>query len=239
MKICIFSRVVDEDKGWLPQYMAEITRLGLPFFMHFDRCFAVTKSEVTAHPLCVGYVSQDNNNREYEETDQQRLMDQIWRKGYDWAISLDIDEIFEKDAIWKIPKYLGEADPGIDLFRIKCVTLWEDEKHARIDGVFGGRIIERIYRLRPENQWVYTEKVQVGPYLYSRGYGTGKVQGRVEAMDLNFLHYGMITKEIRQMHNDRWNRIYGRFTNGVNPYKIWKHALDETITPTIVEHGLR
>lgn len=45
--------------------------------------------------------------------------------------------------------------------------------------------------------------------------------------DLVCLHWGLFDRATRELHKERWDRIYSKAV-GSNPYGLWKEALDET-----------
>ena len=217
MKICIFTAICEEDKVWATQYIKEMERLQLPFVIYLDRCSQETK-DIFAHPLCVGKVEQNNPDIEFNERAKQAIFD-IIPKDFEWACGLDIDEVFEKDTKFDMP--------DADYVSCNWVNLWGDEKHIRVDGHFLPKPRWKFYRLG-ENKWAFLDKTTNGAYLLNKE----SVSGHVDVM---CVHYGLMTKELRQMHKERWDRIYTK-ASGRNPYGFWDYALDESIEPLITNN---
>ncbi len=207
--ICVFTAVCEEDKGFIPRYLNEMERLNLPFVIYLDRCSDDTK-KLFEHRLCVGSFSQDNLDIEFDERAKQKVFNLI-PKEYEWACALDIDEVFEKNASIVLP--------DVDFVSCYWVNLWGDEQHIRIGEHFAPKPRGKFYRLGT-NVWNFLDKTTNGAYLMNKEC----VEGTIGLM---CVHYGLMTKELRQIHKERWDRIYTK-ASGKNPYGFWDYALDES-----------
>jgi len=216
--ICVFTAVCEDDAFWVDQYLAEIDRLKLPFVIYLDRCSVETKQKLKNHTLCVGAYEQDDHTQEFHEARKQKLLDLI-PKQYEWALAWDIDETWECRALEKL-----ENLPDADYIDVTWVNLWEDDQHIRVGDGFGPRPRTKLYSMK--NPWKFTSPVVNGPYLHEK---KDQVAGRIE---LVCIHHGLKTKQLREQHKERWDRIYTKAT-GSNPYKLWETAVDETITPNV------
>lgn len=225
MSICAFTSICDEDACWIPQYLAEAERLGLPFCINLDRCSMPTRRALTRHPLCIGIAVQDDPAVEFEERHKQRALDVVAARGTDWALAWDIDETFEADA----PAKLRRLDPDLDCLDVRWLNLWGDRDHIRVDGAFGEGHRVKLLNLTGGRRWVFDHPITNGPKLVGR-------EAVVTRFDLVTLHHGMMTPELRRLHKDRWDRIYTTAV-GANPYGMWADACDETITPVLLRHG--
>lgn len=229
MDVCAFTSVCEEDAFWLPQYLREAARLGVPFAIHFDRCGRAVKDLAVSHRLCVGATCQDDPAVEFDETAKQAVFDLTTRVGASWALAWDVDETFALDA----PARLAEALAlDADLIDVRWLNFWGDARHVRVDGPFGGGHRAKLYRLGG-NRWRFLQRTVNGAYLVD---GTGRPRlGCREARyhELVCLHHGMMTRGLREQHKARWDRIYGRAA-GRNPYGFWNYALDEKNYPPVV-----
>jgi hypothetical protein len=238
--VCAFTSLCEEDASWIDQYLAEIERLYIPFVINFDRCSQRTKERIGNHRLCIGTCNQDNPAMEFSEKSKQPVLNVIARIaqewGPTWALAWDIDETWERDAPEKFAKLFNQqaAVEGTDVLRTRWVNLWGDPMHIRVDPPFRGVLREKLYRMAPRLAWKFVSSVTNGP----RGYdlNDGSYSRQVSNTDIVCLHHGLMTHELRALHRDRWNRIYGRAI-GKNPYQIWDCAFDpERCPPEIADN---
>lgn len=227
MSLCAFTPICEADAHWADQYLAEIERLQIPFFIYLDRCSEKTIHKLTNHPQCTGSVRQDDPSIEYNERAKQAILDMAVQAGYTWTIHWDSDETWEKDFSRKIDMVLDS-----DLHCVTCrwVNLWNDPKHIRVDDRFEveSRITgrEKFYRLDNVN-WQFNSGIVYGPSpdrLVRRG-----------AVDIACLHWGYMTRELRLEHKARWDHNYTKAV-GHQPYGTWNYICDESRVPTIVSN---
>ena len=224
--IGVFTCICEEDAIWIDQYLAEIERLDLPYATHLDRCSNRTKARMTSHANCIGFDEQNNHAIEFEERHKQGVFDLVAGAGYQWALAWDIDETWERDAPKKIASL---SDVDADYLTCRWLNLWNDAQHIRIDGAFekGHRV--KFYRL--DRTWRFDHPITNGAKNDSPDTALGR-------LDLVCLHHGLMTRELRLQHKERWDRIYSTALRGdQNPYGFWKFACDESIEPTVIRHG--
>lgn len=232
MKIAAYLTICEEDAWLVPQWLAEVERLDIDFAVHFDRCSTTTKKPFTYHPRCTGYTSQDDPKREYSEHDKQRAFDIIVHNGYEWALHLDADETLEKEGPAKMRLVIAEhGKTGVDCIALRYLSLWEDAKHIRIDGPFGNGYHVKLYNLTDERKWLFSNPTVNGAYIQGRHRNCYQEK----KCDLVCLNHGAMTHELRVLHKERWDRIYGAVSG--NPYGFWNYSLDyEKYPPVIMEN---
>ena len=232
--VVVYTSVCEDDRRWVPQYLAEMERLGTPFIVNFDRCGDSTKRQMLKNWCCVGSTSQDDWSIEFEEGAKQPLLNMAVKLGYTWGMPLDIDETLEKSAPDKLPTILASQ---ADFMSCIWVNLWNDPQHVRVDGGFFRAKREKFYRLG-SHVWRYTTAVVNGPKAMCRK--TGRILEPGEAShvqtDLVCLHWGLMTEELRREHKARWDRIYTAAVGG-NPYGFWDWCLDSANHPATVERN--
>ena len=235
-KVCAFTPTNEEDAQLFgDNYLRGLERHKIQFVMHFDRCKEETKKKFIQHPLCVGHTSQDNPNREYTEQDKQACFDVVWlhKNEYDWALHLDMDEWLERTADQKMEELLPNCQD--DMLVCRWVNTWEKREQLRIGEPFGNSIQGnprvKLYNLKvhPETaqkrRWFFDHTIIYGCKLVAldgtcpSGYGTER------QTDLVFVHFGLMTHDLRVLHRDRWNRVYGKAV-GENPYQLWNHLVE-------------
>lgn len=225
--ICAFTSVCQEDDCWVGQYLDEMARLRLPFAMHFDRCLADLRVRVLAHPLCVGTTRRDDPD-EFNETHKQAVFNLVQYKKFDWAFAVDIDETFDRDAAVKL-QAMAECDA--DYAKTMWVNLWGDKDHIRVDGPFDYSMRVKGYNLK--HQWKFDHPITNGCKAVDENGDVLPSTACEDFPELVCLHHGMMTRELREQHKARWDRIYTSAVGG-NPYKFWDYALNEAEFPPVV-----
>jgi hypothetical protein len=227
-KVCAFVSVCAEDACWVPQFVSEMERLSMPFVVLFDRChthdlyWTFVRSE-----LCVSWTSRLPKDGEFTEQCKQVILDRVAGDKFDWAMAMDVDETFERDAPAKIAEIV-KLDA--DLVDVRWLNLWGDKDHVRVDLNFAVGHRVKFYNLR-SGKWVFDHPITNGAKLQGR-------EAKVAKADLVCLHHGFMTQELRVMHKERWDRIYSTALRGdKNPYGAWAQACDESIEPVLIRHG--
>lgn len=210
-----FSCVCEEDAQWLPQYLAESERLGMPFVMHFDRCSKETQRIVRRHPNMVACTVYEGPEKFSERTKQQPYQE-LKKRKFTWAMTWDVDETFCKDAVQVFKEVLSV--PDVETISMQWLNLWGSPDFLRIDEPFCTRYREKLYKLIIGFPWEWKCPLTNGPTLYQ------KIPRNYVASNLVCLHHGLMTHELRLAHKLKWDRVYGR--SGGNPYNIWNHLLD-------------
>lgn len=231
MKIGVFTPFCEEDAHYADQWLAEVERLGFPFAVHFDRCSSATKCLFIEHELCVGWTEMDDPATEYTEKHKQGAMDILMDRGFDWALHWDADETWEESAPTKFAELGGMADK--DLVRVQWVNLWGDKDHVRIDTLFASSWRVKVYNLQNGRRWIFDHPITYGCKL-SRGGKALDGVGTADRLDLRCLHHGLMTRELREMHKARWDRILTKAVGNV-PLRFWEYCLmEEQYPPTVV-----
>jgi hypothetical protein len=237
MTIAVYSSICEEDACWIDQYLAEVSRLGLRFAINLDRCSIATGARLIAHHRCLGHVFQSDPAIEFNEMHKQKAFDIVVRAGFKWAMAWDVDETYERDA----PRKLAEIDAmDADYIDTPWHNLWNDPRYVRIDGPFASGHRVKFYNLK-RRQWRFTHMITNGPKIVDEKGDPladckNPVRERSTRYDLNCLHWGMLTREMRLQHKERWDRIYSKAV-GSNPYGFWNYACDEiAYPPEVMEH---
>ena len=228
--VCAFTSICEEDACWIPQYLAEAERLELPFVVLLDRCSGIGKiyDSLVNHRLCVDWDERLPSDGEFTEQAKQTILDRVVKLKYDWAMAWDIDETYVFKDLSFLPSF--ESYHHVN---IRWLNLWDDIRHIRVDAMFGCGHRDKFYNLRV-GQWKYLSPVVNGPNLHQNGVAVGRRANELKRHDLVCLHHGMMTRELRQQHKDRWDRIYTKAV-GKNPYGFWSYALDEETYPATVK----
>ncbi len=235
--IGVYTSVCEADARWVDQYLAEITRLDLPFAMYFDRCSNGAIDKVLRHPNCVGSHNQPIPDIDYQESHKQPVLDMIqYANKYRWAMSWDIDETFERDAPAKLQAI---AKMEAELLTVRWANLWGDKDHVRTDGIFSKNekvnpcyTRDRFHRLGVGIRWYFIGPFVYAPYALKDG---RKSMTITQASGLTCLHWGYMSRELREEHKRRWDHNYGTACGRTNPYGTWEWICDEVTNPPVVE----
>ena len=227
MDICAFTAVCEEDSPWIGQYLDEVERLGVLFAIHLDRCSTTVASCLTEHRSCVGHTKQDDLGVEFTEKHKQGAMDLAAATGVGWLLSWDIDEVWELSAVERL-----RSLPDADHIQVGYMTLWEDYRHARIDGQLRNARRVKLYNRQVGLTWKFMHKVVNGPKPFRDGRPAS--EHRLASIDLRCLHCGLMTDALRRQHKARWDRVYTAAV-GVNPYGLWDYVLNPDVEPEVVE----
>lgn len=232
MTFAAFTEICEEDQVWIPQYLAEVERLGMPFGIYLDRCSLDTKALFIDHPLRVVWVSQDDPTLEYTEQHKQTVFDALAKTAeFRWLVHWNIDEVWERDA----PRKLAwNADRDEDYLMVQWVNCWEDQAHVRIDGQFYYSKRVKFYNVSDGRRWKFDHPITHGCKLVGAD-GVPQHDSQVKSghSHLVCLHTGLMTRELRELHKARWDRIYTTAV-GNNPYKFWDYCLNEAEYPATV-----
>lgn len=222
----ILFPVCDGDARHFDRFIGELTRLGYPFAVHFDHCSPETKARFKAHPLFVGGHEDDDPNSFFGEDSRQSALDILVRKGFDWALSFDVDETLEKAAPEKIREILTLE---VDVVECPLLDLWGDAKHYRVDGPFRQSHREKFFRLGI-GRWNYTHPTIHAPKATPRH---KEYEVKVGVFPLYVMHWGIMNMDDVRFHTERWNKIYTQKV-GNNPYGFYPYLNDPETKPEII-----
>lgn len=243
MSICAFTSLCREDIGWCRQYLNEAERLGMWFSLHLDRVNPDEPAvrEMLTNRLCLGYTEQQNHSIEFTEQHKQAVFNASAESGFDWLMAWDIDETYEREAPTKLSAIRDHIN-HFDLLQVRWLNLWEDIYHIRMDGPFLNSPRVKFYNVSAKAKsegvnWTFDHPITNGARMNRGRNHVYKQEVRMMNTGLVCLHHGLMTKSLRLLHKERWDRVYSKAV-GANPYGIWNYALDEENYPPVVErHG--
>lgn len=219
----------DEDKQHFARFLAEMTRLSLPFAVNLDHCCEETEELFLGHDLCIGGYRDHDPESFFEESHRQRALEILLRGGFQWMLQMDVDETLEKEALRK----LREATHfGADIVGARVLDLWGDNTDLsaltyRVDGPFNGSRREKLFSLTSDPNIHYYHPTIHAPKVCP------VVRSVVVNMsDLRVLHWGIMNREDAEFHCKRWDAIYTRYVGG-NPYGLYPYLRDNSVVPTL------
>jgi hypothetical protein len=126
----------------------------------------------------------------------------------------------------------------VDYVRVHWVNCWGDKDHIRVDGVFASSWRVKVYNVGRGWKWRFDHPITYGCKMVDSQGQVMEGVGRKERLDIACLHHGLMTRELRVMHKERWDRIYSTALRGdPNPYGFWNLCLDEeNYPPEVIEN---
>lgn len=215
-KIGAVTPMCMEDERWLPQYLAEVERLQMPFAVHFDKCPMAFRRQVGEHPLCVGWTL--NHSGHYCERFRAGPLKQLEANGFNAAVFMDFDETFEPAFGHKLRKLC--LDTSWQRARVYWYNIHEKPDTIRIDNPSNPHRL-KIFRLNAGVTWDF-RGIVVDPYSTPKDVLTAST-------NLVSFNWGLMNDELRQQHHDRWDRLYAQEA-GKNPYSFWQYLIDNLAT---------
>ncbi len=212
---CLFS-VSEPDARYLDGMLKQLTWLGFPFAVNFDHCSPWTKRQFKEHPLYLGGFENDDPEKLFDESHRQTALEVVIKAKMDWALRFDIDEVLDHRAPQIIPEIM-EMDT--DMVWCPCLDMWGDDKHYRVDGMFGPEmnpdaqdVLHKQFRKMFYNlhagKWVYMYGDVHSPMLF---HGEEMVRApRMIRSRLHVIHYGLMSYIDTAFKAKRWREIYTR-----------------------------
>lgn len=228
MKVGALFSVFDGDRKHFDRFLAELSRLRLPFAVNFDHCSRETKNRFQSHPMYLCGHEDDDQKSYFDESFRQRPLEMLHRQGFDWALSLDVDETLERSAPEKIKILATTVDAEV----ICCpvLDLWGDERNYRVDGTFASSRREKMFRLNSTaGTFEYYHPTTHAPKVLKPNR-----EVKVHFSDLRVLHWGIMNMEDVHEHTTRWNTIYIRKV-GKQPYGFYAYLNDPNTVPVLKE----
>lgn len=167
---------------------------------------------------------------EWDEMGNHRaLVAGALRHGAQWAISVDADERLESEFRARAERVITRGRwLGYEAYAVRLRELWGSPDQYRIDGIWGRKMVARLFRLRPDHEFDDRQLHGFKAPLQSRRLG------RFPKADLTIYHLAMIRAEDREARrrryevadpDRRWQRIgYDYLTN---PSGLTLEALPE------------
>lgn len=219
--------ICDADKRHMSRFRAELTRLALPFAVHFDHCCNETKQLFKSHPLFVGCHEDDDPKSFFDESSRNSALAILKATGFETFIHMDVDETLELEAPDKLAEAVDEMRAGrCDLVGMHVLNLWGDRNHHRCDPNGPGNR-EKMFNLKIDPTMVYYHPTIHAPKV--------KPHGREAVVWMSpclVLHWGIMSFEDAEDHQKRWAEIYTRKVGG-DPYLTYQYLMDRSINPLL------
>lgn len=109
-----------------------------------------TAELLAAHPKVIEVICHPIGNPWRERDNHIALIKAGRRHGANWFLCIDADERIELRLSKQLPAITAEADRrGVDAFTLRLREMWNDDRHHRVDGVWGTKARYRLFRNNP------------------------------------------------------------------------------------------
>ncbi len=154
-------------------------------------------------PYVVELLRNPPDRASYDEpAGHRRLVAAALRHGADWIVSVDADERLERDFRMRAERVIRRGSAfGLSAFAVRLRELWDAPDHYRVDGIWGGKRVPRLFRAMPDHR--FDER----PLHGAKAPIQGKVFGVFPLADLVIYHLRMIRREDREARRERYQRL--------------------------------
>lgn len=201
MSVIALLQARDEER-FLPGWLANVAPCVDGIVALDDGSTDRTAEILADHPKVIELRQNPPGEAWDERANQVALVKAGRELGADWLLCLDADERLETRFVEGVGDLLGEADrDGIDVFRFHLRELWGDPHHYRADGIWGKKMLCRLFRSRPGDR-------RFDPRKLHRFWMPLELVAELEAVsrhtELNIYHLRMILPEDRAKRAARY-----------------------------------
>lgn len=134
-----------------------------------------------------------------EVGNHRALIQGALRHAADWVVCLDADERVEENFRTRAERVIARGRLlGYAAYAVRLRELWDDPRQYRVDGIWGRKMVARLFRLREDH--AFDERPLHGikaPLQALRG-------SRFPRADLTIYHLAMIRSEHREARRRRY-----------------------------------
>jgi glycosyltransferase involved in cell wall biosynthesis len=120
----------------------------------------------------------------------------------EWALCVDADERLEREFRTRAERVIRRGRRlGFEAYAVKLRELWDSPDRFRVDGIWGGKAVARMFRVQPDHEFDPRSLHGVKAPLQAR------VAGRYPLADLTIYHLRMIRAEDRLARRRRYEAL--------------------------------
>ncbi len=159
-----------------------------------------------------------------ESRDKQWLLQRARERFPDerWFLAVDGDEVLDRKAPKVIPELVKNMETAkLNVAWFQFLFLWDTEKRARWDGIYGATWQKRLWKIEPETPSAFPAgDAGVG---FHCGWAPIMEQREVHCQEVKFLHFGNLHRADRERKQ--------KFYQGLDPNNSredgYQHLLEE------------
>jgi hypothetical protein len=155
---------------------------------------------LASHGGVVDVLRNPTDRREWDEVGNHRaLIGRALRHGAEWALCVDADERLEQQFRTRAERVIARGRLlGCSAYAVRLRELWDDPRQYRVDGIWGRKMVARLFRLREDHEFdprpLHGQKA---PLQGLRG-------RRFPRADLTIYHLAMVRAEDREARRRRY-----------------------------------
>lgn len=155
---------------------------------------------------------------EWDEVGNHRaLVAAALRHGAEWILCVDADERVEREFRARAERVIARGGIlGYSAYAVRLRELWDSPRQYRVDGIWGRKMVARLFRAREEHEFDPAPLHGVKAPLQARR------RGRFPGADLTLYHLGMLRPEDREARRRRYERA--------DPERRWQRIGYEYLT---------
>jgi glycosyltransferase involved in cell wall biosynthesis len=179
-----------------------------------------TPELLAEHPAVLELLRQPRDRPSWDEVGNHRaLIAAALRHGAEWALSIDADERLEREFRARSERVIARGRwLGCSAYAIRLRELWDDPGQYRIDGIWGRKLMARLFQARADHEF------DPAPIHGQKAPLQGRRHGRFPAADLTIYHLGMLRAEDRAARRARYEQS--------DPERRWQRIGYEYLTDT-------
>jgi len=156
------------------------------------------------------------------------------RHRAEWVLCIDADERLEREFRTRAERVIARGRLlGLSAYAVRLRELWDDAGQFRVDGIWGRKVIARLFRAREDHEF------DPSALHGSKAPTQGRYRGRFPRADLIIYHLGMLRPEDREARRRRyetadperrWQRIGYEYLTDLRGLTLQRVAARRTFT---------
>jgi glycosyltransferase involved in cell wall biosynthesis len=159
-----------------------------------------TPQALESHPSIIEVIRRPADRAAWDEVGNHRLLVEAGlRHGADWMLCVDADERLEREFRARAERVISRGNLlGLSAYAVRLRELWDDPHQYRVDGIWGRKMIARLFRARPDHEF------DPSPLHGMKAPMQARRNGRFPSADLTIYHLGMLRAEDRVARRRRY-----------------------------------
>jgi GT2 family glycosyltransferase/2-polyprenyl-3-methyl-5-hydroxy-6-metoxy-1,4-benzoquinol methylase/glycosyltransferase involved in cell wall biosynthesis len=221
-KIVAMLRIKNEAE-WIAEVLTSLERVADEIVILDDHSTDDTVRICRTFPKVVDLYEQEAGSVD-EVRDKNRLLQMALRRGPDWILAMDGDEVLEESAPERIREGLRLAPPQVTTLAFEWLYFWDDHTHYRIDGKYQDLWHPRLFRVTGQD----VESLIFVPTEHGGNFHCGSLPANIvglsRRLDVKVKHYGYLHRSLREA-KFAFYRTHDPATAATGYYD---HLVDET-----------
>jgi hypothetical protein len=149
---------------------------------------------LAGHDAVIELLRNPSDRPSWDEVGNHRaLIKAALRHAAEWVVCVDADERLEQDFRARAERVIARGGLlGYSAYAVRLRELWDDPSQYRVDGIWGRKMVARLFRARQDHEFDFRPLHGLKPPLQARR------GGRFPTADLTLYHLAMISAEDRE-----------------------------------------